>query len=100
MMKRILLSILMFAVPLSVSAGDHQVLEIGVAGMSCKVCAYNVEKSLKRIDGVAQVKVSLDEGRAHILMEPGQAVDVEKVRSAIDAASFTPGDVQSNPTAK
>lgn len=99
-MKRYLLLAWLLIIPLSVPAAQGQVVEIGVAGMSCEFCAYGVEKKLKGVSGVQQAKVSLDEGKARIVMAPGQAADLTTLRKAIEAAGFTPGEVHSESPVK
>ena len=100
MMKHFLLPVLLLLLPLSLPAAEPQVMEIGVAGMSCEFCAYSVEKNLKKLTGVDQAQVNLDAGKARIVMAPGQATDVEAVRQAIKAAGFTPGEIQIGAPAK
>ncbi len=92
-MKRYLLLAWLLIIPLSVPAAQGQVVEIGVVGMSCEFCAYGVEKKLKGVPGVEQAKVSLDDGKAWIVMAPGQVADLATLRKAIEAAGFTPGEV-------
>lgn len=99
-MKHFFFSMLLMAMPLSLPAAEPVVMEIGVAGMSCEFCAYGVEKNLKKIPGVEQAQVSLDAGKARIVMAPGKAADVAAVRQAINAAGFTPGAVHSGASAK
>jgi Cu/Ag efflux protein CusF/copper chaperone CopZ len=48
-----------------------------------------VSKALKRLDGVAKVKVNLEWGWAEVQLKPGAALDVQKLRQAITEAGFT-----------
>jgi len=48
-----------------------------------------VSKALKRLDGVAKVKVNLEWGWAEVRLKPGAPLDVDKLRGAITEAGFT-----------
>jgi copper chaperone CopZ len=90
--QRLLLTLLL-ALPLAGWAGDGQVVDIQVKGMSCPFCVYGVEKRLKGLPGVDSASVDLKLSRARIVMQPGQEPDLEKIRKAITDAGFTPGEV-------
>lgn len=81
-------------------AGSNEVVEINVSGMTCKFCVYSVTKSLKKIEGVSDVKVSLELEKTRIFMKPGASVDVDKMKKAIVEAGFKPGDVKIIPGEK
>ena len=49
---------------------DLKRLEFRVSGMSCASCAANVERALKRLDGVREANVNLATSRATVLFEP------------------------------
>lgn len=46
--------------------------------------------ALKRIAGVEDVKVSLNEGRADLKMKPGNRATLDQIRDAIRKNGFTP----------
>ena len=75
-------------------AQAQNVLEIGVKGMTCSFCVYGLEKNLGKLEGVADVHVSLELGRARIVMATGHSPDLERICKAIVDAGYTPGDVQ------
>lgn len=50
--------------------------------------------AIQRIEGVASVKVSLNEGWADVKLEPGNKVTVGKLRSAVSDNGFTPKDAR------
>ncbi len=74
-------------------AGDPQIIEIEVSGMTCPFCVYGTEKQLSKLQGVEAADVSLKNKRARIVMKQGESADLEAVRKAIVDAGFTPGDV-------
>jgi copper chaperone CopZ len=75
------------------SAGEHQVVEIEVTGLACPFCAYSVEKSIMKLQGVDRVQVDLAKGQVCIEMQAEQTADLDQVRKAIVNAGFTPGEV-------
>jgi len=61
---------------------------IEVDGIACPFCAYGIEKRLKRIDGVAELSVLLEEGRVQLKMDEGATVSEERLREAVAEAGF------------
>ncbi len=46
---------------------------LNVSGMTCPSCPYMVKKSLAKVNGVINVKVSLEEGKAWVVFDDAQA---------------------------
>jgi Cu+-exporting ATPase len=61
-----------------------QDIDLAIGGMTCASCVARVEKTLGRVEGVAEVSVNLATERAHIRARPGVAVAAlgEAVRRA------------------
>jgi len=59
---------------------------ITVEGMSCNLCAAGLERSLRRVEGVAAVKVVLESQTATIRLKPGAAVAPARIRAAVQDA--------------
>jgi len=90
-MKQILLTLTgMFLFPLSLMAAGEQVVDIDIEGMSCKFCAFSVQKNLSKLPGVDKAEVSIDDKKAHIVMAPGQHADVDQLKKKITDSGFTP----------
>lgn len=81
-------------------ANNSEVVEIDVSGMTCKFCVYSVTKSLKKIEGVSDVKVSLELEKTRIFMKPGASADIDKMKKLIIEAGFKPGNVKIIPGEK
>jgi len=100
MKKLALFLAVLWLLPLSAFAGSAantasgQVVEIGVTGMVCEFCVASVEKGLKKLPGVKEVKVSLEDKRAEIVMAADKTIDEKQVRKIIEEAGFTPGELQ------
>lgn len=61
-------------------------MTITVEGMSCNLCAAGLERSLRRLDGVAAVKVVLASQTATIRFKPRVAVAPARIRAGVEDA--------------
>ena len=59
-----------------------------VDGLACAFCAYGLEKKLKKLEGVEEVKISLNEGRVWIRLKEGYSVDEQKLRKLVRESGF------------
>ena len=64
-----------------------ETVELQVDGMDCQGCVKSVTRMLYGVAGVAEVDVSLEEGRARITYDPGKAGPAEFKR-AIERAGY------------
>ncbi|OEC86291.1 hypothetical protein A9507_11085 [Methanobacterium sp. A39] len=55
--------------------------------MSCAHCVARVEKSLKNVDGVKEVKVDLKSGKAAVKYNP-KKVELSKLEEAVKEAGY------------
>jgi P-type Cu+ transporter len=69
---------------------DLKRLDLQVTGMSCASCAANVERALKRVDGVRAANVNLATSRATIMFDPRQVDAGRLVRAVRDAGYEVP----------
>jgi copper chaperone CopZ len=53
-----------------------------------------VSVSLKKIDGVESVKVSLNEGLARIVLKPKNTIRLEQLREVVEKNGFTPKEAR------
>ena len=60
-----------------------------VSGMSCPLCAKNIEKQVKKIMGVTEVDIDLGTGQVKIFYAAGFSGDKKTLTSAIQDAGFT-----------
>ncbi len=59
---------------------------IKIQGMTCEHCAKAVIQALSEVEGITNVRVSLENNEA--LFESSDQVDMEKVHKAIDEAGY------------
>ncbi|GMV02974.1 MAG: heavy metal translocating P-type ATPase [Burkholderiaceae bacterium] len=62
-------------------------LALDIGGMTCAACATRVEKSLRKVDGVADAGVNLATEVASVRIAPG-AVRVSELIAAVEAAGY------------
>ncbi|KZX09999.1 heavy metal translocating P-type ATPase [Methanobrevibacter curvatus] len=62
-------------------------IEIKIVGMHCAVCASNVEKSLKSLDGVLNASVNISSNNA-VVEYNDKLVSFEKINKAIESLGF------------
>ena len=65
---------------------------VHIEGMSCQHCVRAVDKVLRAVPGVADVRVSLEEKRA-VIVSP-LPVDDEAIRKAVTEEGFTVTDIE------
>ncbi len=63
--------------------------EIVVYGLSCPLCASNLDEQIKRVDGVTAADIDLDTGHVAITVAPDAHVTVSALRRAVADAGFT-----------
>jgi copper chaperone CopZ len=90
MTARLLSSALALLIELSlfVAPAHAQVEEvkITVVGLSCNLCAAGLDRSLRRVDGVTGVKVTLATQVATMRLKPGVRVAPDQLRAAVERA--------------
>ena len=83
----IVLALLFGLSPISAQA-ELRTAELRVNGMSCPFCAFGIEKKLRRVNGVNQVEVLLDEGRIRVMFFAKNTATVRDIEMAVDDAGF------------
>jgi len=78
----------------SATKTDHVYIKMEVNGMACPYCAYGMEKELKKVSGVDDVKIQLKEGLAYIATLKKQQPLKESLALVIKNAGFTPGKIE------
>ena len=62
-------------------------LSLKIDGMKCASCALNVEKVLKKLDGVESVSVNVSLGKAHVEYN-SSLVSPEQMKEAVDGIGY------------
>lgn len=64
-----------------------QTVTLSVEGMTCASCVGHIRKTVSAIDGVREVKVSLEKRNAEITFDPSKT-SAEKLVSAINGLGY------------
>ena len=64
-----------------------ETVEMKVEGMDCEGCVKSVTRMLAGVAGVAQVDVSLEEGRARVTFDPAKS-NLAEFRKAVERAGY------------
>lgn len=67
--------------------------ELVVHGLSCPLCASNLDQQLLRVEGVNDMWVDLQTGHVKIEVEPGATVAASDLARAVRNAGFTLRDI-------
>jgi len=86
-MKNIAFILLMSFSLSSIAAGSHY--KIRVDGLACPYCAYGIEKKLKKIPGLSNIKVDLKKGLVSVDVKEGVALSEKQMRTLFKDAGFT-----------
>ena len=70
-------------------AGDTETIVLHVYGMSCPLCATNVDKQLLKIDGVNSVRVNLNSGEVIVFTSKDNPPRYDQLARAVEESGFT-----------
>ncbi|MCF6222440.1 MAG: heavy-metal-associated domain-containing protein [Flavobacteriaceae bacterium] len=76
------------------NSDDKVYVKIEVNGMACSYCAFGMEKALKKVSGVDNVAIELEEGMAYISAPKSQKPQKENLSLIIQKDGFTPGIIE------
>ena len=79
-----------------VNQADNVSVEISIEGMSCMSCVANVRKTLSDLDGINEVKVSLENKSATLKYNPHN-ISLDKIKLSIDKIGYKAGTVKKLP---
>jgi copper chaperone CopZ len=64
-------------------------VDVGVDGLTCSMCTRSVEMSIRRLDFVDSVAMSLEETQGRVFLKKGVLVDFQKIARAVVNAGFS-----------
>lgn len=64
-----------------------ETIQLNIQGMTCNGCVNSVKNVLQKIPGVASVEVSLEQNRATVTYNPGQA-NPAQLKAAVEDAGY------------
>ena len=69
-------------------------IEVRVDGLSCPFCAYGLEKKLKKIDGIKDLKIDIKNGLVTFSLKEGKSVDEKTLVKIVKDAGFTAKEIK------
>jgi len=91
---------LVFYIPLIAQQENQSktYIQIRVDGLSCPFCAYGLEKKLKKIDGVANIHIALEEGVVEMNVPTKKKPSEDDINKVVTDAGFTPREIKFSET--
>lgn len=80
------------------AAEEGPEISVKVDGLSCPFCAYGMEKKLKKLDGIQDLKIYVDKGVATLAFKQGTRIDLDDIRARIRKGGFTPTKIHATLT--
>ncbi|MGC4021299.1 MAG: heavy metal-associated domain-containing protein [Cyclobacteriaceae bacterium] len=80
--------LLILSLPQYLLAGIKWV-DIGVDGLTCSMCSRSVELSVRRLDFIDNVTMSLEKTEGRVYLKSGQPIDLKKIARAVTDAGFS-----------
>lgn len=77
---------------LSVTAASHagiKWVEIGVNGLTCSLCTGSVERSVRRLEFVEKVSMSLENTSGRIYFKDDAVIDLKRIAKAVRDSGFS-----------
>ena len=84
----LIVSLFLTTLSLQLKAGLKWV-DIGVNGLTCSLCSRSVEMSLRKLDFIEKVDMSLEKTEGRIFIKAGKVVDMKRMASAVKDAGFS-----------
>ena len=69
-------------------------VSLSVEGLGCPFCVYGLEKKLKKVEWVEDLRIDLKSGMAVMTPEEGKTPDLSAFNTAVKKAGFTPGEMK------
>ena len=65
-----------------------------VDGLACPLCAYGLEKNLKKIDSVQAISIELEKGEVRVKLKEDAKIAEDHIRKAVVDAGFTLNQIE------
>ncbi len=75
---------------------EIKTIAVSVDGLACPFCAYGIEKKIRRLKGVKEIKILLNVGTVILKCTENKSPAFADVRTAVEDAGFTPRLLRNN----
>ncbi len=99
-MRNIAITIASIVLLASISPAQINQVIVKVDGLACAFCAYGLQKGLKRVEGVRDVKVFVDAGKAELQFKKNVPAGLEEIGPAVKRAGYTPREIRIEATGR
>jgi len=88
-MKKIVLIKIMVVLGTFSSNAQIQKVDQEVFGMDCAPCAYGLERGVKKMDGLQNVRVSLNDGKAYLELSKNNSLSLRRIQEEVKKNGFS-----------
>ncbi|MFI2743029.1 heavy-metal-associated domain-containing protein [Zhouia sp. PK063] len=88
-MKKLALLVLVMVIGTFSSNAQIQKVDQEVFGMDCAPCAYGLERGLKKMDGLQNVRVSLNDGKAYLELSENNGLSLKQIQKEVKKNGFS-----------
>jgi copper chaperone CopZ len=88
-MKNIALIMIIAVLGTFSSNAQIQKVDQEVYGMDCAPCAYGLERGLKKMDGLQNVRVSLNDGKAYLELSENNSLSLRQIQEEVKKNGFS-----------
>lgn len=88
-MKKIALIMIIALLGSLSSKAQIQKVDQEVYGMDCAPCAYGLERGLKKMDGLQNVRVSLNDGKAYLELSEKNSISLSQIQDEVKKNGFS-----------
>lgn len=99
-MKKLLIVLFIGLTSLVTNAQTEQndlkgTIKVEVDGLSCPYCAYGLEKNLKKVEGIENIKIDVENAFVLLSITEGKSIPEAIIRKNIEDAGFTSKKISS-----
>ncbi len=87
------LIILILGIFIRLVSAEPAKVQVKLDGLVCTFCAYSLEKKLKRLEAVEDLKILVNAGLAELTIKEGKSIDIDGIKKAVKDGGFTPREI-------
>ncbi|MBC6999598.1 heavy metal-associated domain-containing protein [Cytophaga sp. FL35] len=88
-MKNIKMMVMIGILGIGRVSGQIAKVDQEVYGMDCAPCAYGLERGLKKMDGLQEVRVSLNDGKAYLGLADKNGLTLRSIQEEVKKNGFS-----------
>lgn len=92
-MKKFFLIIITSLISLSLQA-QFLKAKLGITGLTCSLCSYSVEKSIRQLPFVHDIKMDLNESRVEVIFKANKLVSLHSLIQKVYDAGFSVSELK------